>query len=176
MRRPESALLALLSPRGISCLPGKGLLRQAKLVNTNVVGVDTMCSLEPNTGIPEIDELARYFGRPEYHIEVGASGIISNAGVDRTSPCGSTSSGASSIKDKRLTIENLNEFALTVCHECRASRFGHSCDKEIAGLIHLLAIERALQSTNQNATLDPELRDFMNNAKKEHDKRKQARS
>ena len=65
VRHPDIILMLaeLNKPLILGVLPGTGLLRQARGINTRVVGPRTMCSLEPDTGIPEIDEFSRHFGR-----------------------------------------------------------------------------------------------------------------
>nr|MDO8112167.1 DUF166 family protein [Candidatus Sigynarchaeota archaeon] len=137
-------LAELQKPLLLAILPGKGLLRQARQVNPRVVGVDTMCSLEPTTSIPEIDELARHFGRPEYACSVDANNVVHGIHASRSSPCGSSVAGIEYLEGKPLTEENLKEFSLWICHECRAPRFGQTCDKEVAGLIHLMAIGKSI--------------------------------
>ena len=69
---------------------GPGFLRQAKGINENVVAPVTMCSLEDNTWVPEINEFAKVFGRPSFEVKVQDDGTIESVRVIRGSPCGST--------------------------------------------------------------------------------------
>ncbi len=146
VRHPDIVLqlVETQKPFILAILAGKGLLRQAQGINKRVIGVPTMCSLEPTTNIQEIDEFARHFGRPEYCLNIADDLAMTNISLVRSSPCGSTRAGASFMGGKKLTPDNLREFSLAICHECRAPRFGHTCDKEVAGLIHLLALARAI--------------------------------
>jgi hypothetical protein len=122
---------------------GPGFLSQIQKVNPKVVAFPTMCSLQPTTGIPEIDEFARHFGCPIYET-VLEDGIVSDIKLVRSSPCGSSLVGAHFIKGKPITISVLQEFAINVCHECRAPRFGRTCDKELSGFIHLRSLLASL--------------------------------
>jgi hypothetical protein len=146
VRHPDIVLQLVENqkPFILAILPGKGLLRQAQGINPRVVGVPTMCSLESTTGIPEIDEFARFYGRPEYRVEFNADLVVTTITPLRSSPCGSTKAGASFMQRKKLALDVCRDFSLAICHECRAPRFGHTCDKEVAGLIHLLALARAI--------------------------------
>jgi hypothetical protein len=127
-------------PMVLGITPGLGILEQALKINPHVVAPTTMCSLEPTTGIPAIDEYAQKFGKPVYHVERGADGCVDAITVKRSSPCGSSHAGAQFILHKPLTTKNLQEFALAVCYECRAPRFGHTCDKKLAGTIHVQSL------------------------------------
>ncbi|MFH0967048.1 MAG: hypothetical protein V1862_05125 [Methanobacteriota archaeon] len=42
----------------------------------------------------------------------------------------------------------MNRFALSICHNCRAPRFGRTCDKEKAGIIHLEELLAAMKGIN----------------------------
>ncbi|MFX1306201.1 MAG: hypothetical protein ACFFDG_05210 [Promethearchaeota archaeon] len=44
------------------------------------------------------------------------------------------------MNGKELNEKNLQVFALNVCYECRAPRFGLTCDKEVAGVNHLVSL------------------------------------
>ncbi len=146
VRHPDIVLQLVENqkPFILAILAGKGLLRQAKGINPRVVGVPTMCSLEPTTNVKEIDDFARHFGQPEYSLEIAEDSTVTSISPAKSSPCGSTVAGASFMGGKKLTPDNLRDFSLAICHECRAPRFGHTCDKEVAGLIHLLALARAI--------------------------------
>lgn len=129
--------------------PGLGLLNQVKEINPKVISPKTMCSIEPNTDIPEVNEYAKYFGKPVYNLVLENGKIISVENI-RSSPCGSSKAGSIFLIDKDLSTENLQQFALNVCHECRAPRFGLTCDKEISGIIHILSILDAVKNIDPN--------------------------
>jgi hypothetical protein len=126
-----------------------------------------MCSLEPNTGIPEVDEFARYFGKPQFQINSDAEGYIREVSVVRSSPCGSSQAGAAFFKNKKVSVQNLQDLALSVCHECRAPRFGHTCDKEVSGIIHILSFISDIDLKNKTE-LTTDLKDFLDKLKKEY--------
>ncbi|MEX2685035.1 MAG: DUF166 family protein [Candidatus Sigynarchaeota archaeon] len=173
VRHPDIILMLaeLNKPLIIGVLPGTGLLRQAQLTNPLVVGPRTMCSLEPGSGIPEIEEFSRHFGRPIFEIQVqDADIVIKDVTVKRRSPCGSSVAGADSIKGKRVETKNLQDFALAICHECRAPRFGHTCDKEVSGMIHVLAFIKALPE-DVKARLDEGTKEFINGIDAEYRRR-----
>ena len=92
VRHPDVALAIVEKQKpvilGVSF--GPGFLRQAKGINENVVAPVTMCSLEDNTWVPEINEFAKVFGRPSFDVNVRDDGIIDSIRVIRGSPCGST--------------------------------------------------------------------------------------
>ncbi|OLS15674.1 MAG: hypothetical protein RBG13Loki_0709 [Promethearchaeota archaeon CR_4] len=127
-------------PMVLGITPGQGILQQAQRVNPRVVAPLTMCSLEPTTGIPAIDEFAQKFGKPVYRVTRGTEGNVEEITVVRSSPCGSSHAGAQFILHKPITTKNLQDFALAVCYECRAPRFGHTCDKKLAGTIHVQSL------------------------------------
>jgi len=147
---------------------GPGFLKQIQQINPKVVAFPTMCSLEPNTGIPEIDEFARHFGRPVYETML-ENRIVSEIRLIRSSPCGSSMAGAHFIKGKPISTSILQEFAINVCHECRAPRFGRTCDKELSGLIHLRAFLSSLGENNQFE--DDSISNFISSTEKEYHKR-----
>ncbi len=150
--------------------PGIGLYHQAKRINPKVISPRTMCSLEPNTGIPEVDEFAKYFGRPIFNIESNSQGNITDVFVIRSSPCGSSQAGADFFKNKKLSVQNLQDLALSVCHECRAPRFGHTCDKEVSGIIHMLSFVSNIK-LDDNSELSEDLKIFIKDIKIEYQKR-----
>ena len=92
VRHPDVALAIIEKQKpvilGVSF--GPGFLRQAKGINENVVAPVTMCSLEDNTWVPEINEFAKVFGRPTFEVKVQDDGTIDSVRVIRGSPCGST--------------------------------------------------------------------------------------
>ncbi len=169
VRHPDIILqlVELGKPLILGILPGNGLYEQAKSINPHVIHARTMCSLENNTGISEIDEFATYFGKPRYHIKINEELKVLDVDVDRISLCGSSEAGARFIKGKTLNDNNLRDFALAVCHECRAPRFGRTCDKEVAGIIHLLSLYDAIKTT----TLSSELKDFFLSIQEEYNSR-----
>ena len=172
VRHPDIILMLaeLDKPLILGVMPGTGLLKQAQTINPRVVGARTMCSLEPSTGISEVDEFATRFGRPVYDVTVDGSGTVQEALVKRKSPCGSSVAGARFIQGKTLDEHHLQEFALSICHECRAPRFGHTCDKEVSGIIHVLALVNGAPSGALQA-MDPGTRDFVAKLEIEYEKR-----
>ncbi len=124
-------------PLILGVLPGEGLYHQLKSINPYVVRATTMCSLESNTEIPEVDYFTKIFGKPIYEVNLSNENIVESIRVERSSLCGSSEAGADFLLHKSICVENLQEFALRICHECRAPRFGRTCDKEVAGIIHL---------------------------------------
>jgi len=142
IRHPDLMLqlAELQKPLILGILPGIGLYLQAREINPKVISAPTMCSLENKTGIPEIDLFTSYFGRPIYQVNINEDRFINSIKVRRSSLCGSSEAGAKFLSDKTFNKENLQNFALNVCYECRAPRFGHTCDKEVAGIIHLVSI------------------------------------
>jgi hypothetical protein len=166
VRHPDIVLhIAELGvPMVLGITSGPGILPQAQRINPGVVSPPTMCSLEPTTGIPTIDEFAQKFGKPVYSVQRASSGEIEEIRVERSSPCGSTHAGADFILHKELTVENLQRFALAVCYECRAPRFGHTCDKKLAGTIHVQAL-LGLECDCNSCSLDPALQTFFEELK-----------
>jgi len=172
VRHPDIILemARLKKPLILGVLLGLGLLKQAKAINSKVVGPRTMCSLEPNTGIPEIDEYAKYFGKPEYELNIEKDGLIQDIKVNRSSPCGSSVAGARFISKKQINIANLQDFALSICHECRAPRFGHTCDKEVSGILHILSLLEDIEDKDIISS-KKELISFINGLKNEYKSR-----
>jgi len=170
VRHPDVILqlAELQKPLILGITPGMGLYRQAKAINPKVISPRTMCSLEPNTGIPEVDEFAHYFGKPEFQIDRDNEDNIREVLVIRSSPCGSSQAGANFFKNKKLNMQNLQDLALHVCHECRAPRFGHTCDKEVSGIIHILSFISNFEIGNDH---DPELKIFIDKLKTEYQTR-----
>jgi len=168
VRHPDIILQLseLQIPLILGITPGMGLYQQAKAINPKVISPRTMCSLEPNTDIPEVDEFAHYFGKPEFRIDKDDKGNVRKVLVIRSSPCGSSQAGANFFKNKKLNIQNLQDLALHVCHECRAPRFGHTCDKEVSGIIHILSFTNNFEINN-----NPELKTFIDKLKKEYQTR-----
>ncbi len=114
----------------------------------------TPCSLEPDTGIPEIDEFARRFGKPELKVEV-EDGVVEHVEVIRGAPCGATWEAAEEIVGEPATRDTVNAFALRACHRCAAPRFGRLETKDLASYFHAEALARAL-----NIELDVEPEEF----------------
>jgi len=170
VRHPDVILqlAELQKPLILGITPGMGLYRQAKAINPKVISPRTMCSLEPNTGIPEVDEFAHYFGKPEFQIDRDNEDNIREVLVIRSSPCGSSQAGADFFKNKKLNMQNLQDLALHVCHECRAPRFGHTCDKEVSGIIHILSFISNFEIGND---FDSELKIFIDRLKTEYQTR-----
>lgn len=150
LRHPDQifALAELNKPTLLGINFGPGFLRQVQEINTKVLAFPTMCSLEPNTNIPEIDEFAGYFGRPIYDLKL-TDGTVTSIVLKRSSPCGSSKAGLEFITGKAVSEEILQDFALHVCYECRAPRFSKTCDKKLAGMIHLRALFANLIISNE---------------------------
>lgn len=139
VRHPDIILqlAELQKPLILGVLPGLGLYFQARKTNPMVVHAPTMCSLENNTGIPDVDRFAFYFGKPIFEVNLDENQVFTKIIVKRSSLCGSSDAGANFLLNKELNEKILQEFALIICNECRAPRFGHTCDKELAGINHL---------------------------------------
>ncbi len=172
VRHPDIILdlAALQKPLILGITPGLGLFQQAKRINLKVVSPRTMCSLEQNTGIPEIDSFAEHFGKPLFETDLDEDMNILNAKVLRSSPCGSSAAGADFMRGKNLNKKNLQDFTLRVCHECRAPRFGHTCDKEVSGIIHILSFINSINSEYESY-VDEDLKEFIESIKKEYENR-----
>nr|MDO8081268.1 DUF166 family protein [Candidatus Freyarchaeota archaeon] len=170
LRHPDQVLAAaeLGKPILLGISFGDGFLHQVREINSKVFAFPTMCSAEPVTNVPEIDEFTRQFGRPCYkaHLE---NGKVEELEVLRSSPCGSSEAGSKFIQNKSITIPILQDFALNVCHECRAPRFGRTCDKELSGIIHIRALISSLKEAN--SPLNPNILEFIENIEKEYQKR-----
>lgn len=169
VRHPDLilTLCELQKPLILGITPGLGLYKQAEMINAKVVSPRTMCSLEPNTEIPEIDEFAEFFGKPIFHIISNKDGIVTEVDILRSSPCGSSHVAVEFFKNKKISVKTLQEFALSVCHECRAPRFGHTCDKEVSGIIHVLSFFDGWLDLTGNLEMESELKDFIDSLKNE---------
>ncbi|MCA1917003.1 DUF166 family protein [Methanospirillum hungatei] len=126
---------------------GPGFLAQARLYNPAVIGPETMCSLLPNTSFWQINEYAKIFGRPVFYLILDGDRMVWCHPI-RGSPCGSTQAAAHELNGQEIDHETLNRFAISIGHNCRAPRFGKTCDKEKAGIIHLEALLAAIKSVN----------------------------
>lgn len=150
VRHPDVALAIIDKQKpvilGVSF--GPGFLRQAKAINENIVAPPTMCSLEDNTWVPEINEFAKVFGKPSFEVKVQEDGTIDSVRVIRGSPCGSTVAASAELPGTRLSPEQLQHYGLRICHFCRAPRFGKTCDKEIAGLLHARELVHAISAVS----------------------------
>jgi hypothetical protein len=150
VRHPDVALAIIEKQKpvilGVSF--GPGFLRQAKAINENIVAPVTMCSLEDNTWVPEINEFAKVFGRPLFDVKVQENGTIDSVRVIRGSPCGSTVAASAELPGTQLSPEQLQHYGLRICHFCRAPRFGKTCDKEIAGLLHVRELVHAITAVS----------------------------
>lgn len=172
IRHPDIMLqlAELQKPLILGILPGIGLYLQTREINPKVISAPTMCSLENDTGIPEIDLFTSYYGRPIYQVNINEDRVINNIEVRRSSLCGSSEAGAKFLLNKTFNKENLQHFALSVCYECRAPRFGHTCDKEVAGIIHLISIFESI-STKISNNFDKNLKYFIVDMGKEYERR-----
>lgn len=127
---------------------GLGFINQAREINPAVIGPETMCSLLPNTKFWQINEYAKVFGRPVFYLILDKERVVWCHPL-RGSPCGSTDAAAHELNGQQLDMEAVNRFALSICHNCRAPRFGKTCDKEKAGIIHLVELLAALKGVNR---------------------------
>lgn len=173
-RHPDIILeIALLKkPLILGVLPGYGLYKQAFNLNQNTIHAPTMCSLEGDSGIPEVDLFLTKFGKPIFESILNESLHFKEINVKRSSLCGSSRAGAKFLEKKRLNIDNLQQFALSICHECRAPRFGRTCDKEVAGVIHLVSLFESL-SREVLERIDNEIIEYYEMIKKEYVNRKE---
>ncbi|MFZ1128368.1 DUF166 family protein [Methanoregula sp.] len=153
VRHPDVALAIIEKQKpvilGVSF--GPGFLRQAKAINENIVAPVTMCSLEDDTWVPEINEYAKVFGRPSFEVKVQDNGTIESVKVIRGSPCGSTVAASAELLGTQLGPEQLQHYGLRICHFCRAPRFGRTCDKELSGLLHIRELVNAINGVNPAA-------------------------
>jgi hypothetical protein len=169
VRHPDIILqiAELNKPLILGVLPGYGLYQQAKAINKQTIHAPTMCSLENNTGIAEIDLFTSFYGRPQYEVTSNEVGTIKHIKVQRSSLCGSSEAGAKYLLHKQINEKNLQDFALNVCHECRAPRFGRTCDKEVAGIIHLKSLIESFP-IDTNEKLNKKLREFIESIKEQY--------
>ncbi len=147
-RHPD-VILALIEkgkPVILGINPGPGFVRQAKLLNEDVVAPVTMCSLEDTCWNDTINTFAQWFGIPIFEVEY-QDNRISSIKVCRGAPCGSTRAAAEELVGETVTPEMLRHFGLRICHHCRAPRFGRTCDKELSGIHHIREFIRALHKT-----------------------------
>ncbi|MFA5332154.1 MAG: DUF166 family protein [Methanoregula sp.] len=153
VRHPDVALAIIEKQKpvilGVSF--GPGFLRQAKAINENIVAPVTMCSLEDNTWVPEINEFAKVFGRPVLDVKVNEDGMIDSVLVTRGSPCGSTVEASTELPGTQISEEKLRHYGLRICHFCRAPRFGKTCDKELSGLLHVRELVTAITAAAPDA-------------------------
>jgi hypothetical protein len=153
VRHPDVALAIIEKQKpvilGVSF--GPGFLRQAKAINENIIAPPTMCSLEDNTWVPEINEFAKVFGRPVFDVKVGDDGIIETVRVIRGSPCGSTVAASAELPGTKISPEQLQHYGLRICHFCRAPRLGKTCDKEISGLLHIRELMQSVDAVRPGA-------------------------
>ena len=149
LRHPDVTLYLIRMNRPVilGVNHGPGFLVQAHEFNQAVFGPETMCSLIPNTDTPEINEYAKVFGRPVFHLVLDRD-LVEWCCPLRGSPCGSTEAAALEIHGQTLNQETINRFALSICHNCRAPRFGKTCDKEKAGIIHLEELMKAVKAAD----------------------------
>lgn len=154
VRHPDVALAIIEKQKpvilGVSF--GPGFLRQAKEINENIVAPVTMCSLEDNTWVPEINEFAKVFGRPTFEVKVRGDGTIETIKVIRGSPCGSTIAASAELHGTQLSPEQLQHYGLRICHFCRAPRFGKTCDKELSGLLHIRELVKEIHRASPVAS------------------------
>jgi hypothetical protein len=153
VRHPDVALAIIEKQKpvilGVSF--GPGFIRQAKDINENIIAPPTMCSIEDNTWVPEINEFAKVFGLPVFDVKVRDDGTIEDVRVIRGSPCGSTVAASAELPGTRISPEQLQHYGLRICHFCRAPRLGKTCDKEVSGLLHIRELARAVSTVSPAA-------------------------
>ena len=172
VRHPDiiMQIAELQKPLILGILPGMGLYKQLKAINSKIIHVPTMCSLEDNTGIPEIDEFAKFFGKPIFISKLDENDVFTDIELIRISLCGSSKAGANFLLNKKFNEENLQEFAIRVCYECRAPRFGYTCDKESAGINHIISLLSCISSEIIDEKPDG-FKSFMKTMQNEYERR-----
>ena len=153
VRHPDIALsiIDMLKPVILGVSFGPGFIRQARTINPQVEAPVTMCSLEDNTPVPEINEFAKVFGKPSFVVRMKDEYTLDHVEVIRGSPCGSTVAASDGLSGSEIRQSLLQNYRLRICHWCRAPRFGTTCDKEIAGLIHVTELVRAIRGVSPAA-------------------------
>lgn len=153
VRHPDVALAIIdkMKPVILGVSFGPGFLRQAKEINENIVAPPTMCSLEDNTWVPEINEFSKVFGRPVFEVSIRDDGTFEQVRVIRGSPCGSTVAATAELAGTKISPEQLQHYGLRICHFCRAPRLGKTCDKEVSGLLHITHLVRAVNEVSPAA-------------------------
>jgi hypothetical protein len=150
VRHPDVALAIIRKQKpvilGVSF--GPGFLRQARAINEDIVAPPTMCSLEDTTWVPAINEYAKVFGKPVLDVKIQEDGTIESVRVIRGSPCGSTVAASAELHGTQMSVEKIQHYGLRICHFCRAPRFGRTCDIEIAGLLHVRELVRAVSAVS----------------------------
>lgn len=153
VRHPDVALAIIGKHKpvilGVSF--GPGFIRQAKAINEDVIAPPTMCSIEDNTWVPEINEFAKVFGKPSFDVKVRDDGTIVSILVIRGSPCGSTVAASAELPGTAISPGQLQHYGLRICHFCRAPRLGKTCDKELSGLLHIRELMRAVNAASPAA-------------------------
>ncbi|MFX0075951.1 MAG: DUF166 family protein [Candidatus Hermodarchaeota archaeon] len=147
---------------------GEGFLNQIKALNPKVIQPISMCNALPNTGISELDEFFNKFGSPKYEIKLEYSKdnqpIIKEINLKRESPCGSSYNTLEHIRGKSITLDTLNNFALSVRQECREpmSIVFKRDFSETAGTTHLLKLIDAIKKEDPSLLRnDTFLRDYI---------------
>jgi hypothetical protein len=171
VRHPDVALAVIEKQKpvilGVSF--GPGFLRQAKGINENIIAPVTMCSLEDNTWVPEINEFAKEFGKPSFDVKVLDDRTIESIRVIRGSPCGSTVAASAELPGMQISEEQLRHFGLRICHFCRAPRLGKTCDKEVSGLLHIRHLVNAI--TGVSPAAGARVREFADEMEREIDRK-----
>lgn len=139
---------------------GRGFLRQVKEYNPKVIMPTSMCNALPDTGVDEIDEYFKQFGNPEYKIglDISSNGkkIFKSINLKKESPCGASNASIELIKDKEVTPETLNSFAINVRQECRepvSFLLSHKDMSDSSASLHLLNLLDALEKADPSLFL-----------------------
>lgn len=146
---------------------GEGFFNQVKASNPKVVQPLSMCNALPNTGIEEIDNFFTKFGSPIYKIKIEYleenQPIIKDLSLLTESPCGSSCNTLKHLQDKPLTLETLNNFAMSVRQECREpmSVIFKRDFHETAGPTHIIKLFDAINKVDHSILLEnSDLREY----------------
>ncbi|MFX1464570.1 MAG: DUF166 family protein [Promethearchaeota archaeon] len=145
---------------------GIGFFEQVKSLNSRVVQPSSMCNALPDYGIKEVDEFFTKFGSPIYKIKIenikNNHPIIREVNLIAESPCGSSRNTLKFLKNKPLTIETLNTFAMSIRQECvePMSVIFKRDFTETTGPIHLIKLFDAIEGEDPSIVLND---DILNN-------------
>ncbi len=139
---------------------GEGFFNQVKTTNPKIVQPKTMCHALPNIGISEIDNFFEKFGSPSYEIKIEYDSnnqpIIKEVDLLIESPCGASRNTLEHLRGKPLTPDTLNNFAISIRHECREpmSIVFKREFSETAGATHLLKLLDAIEKEEPSLLTD----------------------
>jgi hypothetical protein len=153
LRHPDVTLelCTFRKPTILAYYLGEGLLKQAQEVNPDVIMPASMCRLEPDTGIPIIDEFARYFGLPGYQMElecIDGAWRFKKITLVTESPCGSSRRALLFLEDAFVTPATINAFAMNIAQDCKESvayQLAKSDSSDTAALNHVIPLLNAIE-------------------------------